>query len=78
MKTCKIACCTISRPESLSAEEVQLAARIKRNFKELGLGAGKPRASMNWDMSVVDDLDTDLAMPPTSMEDLTPSCKLEM
>ena len=37
MKTCKIACCTISRPESLSAEGVQLAARIKRNFKELGV-----------------------------------------
>ena len=37
MKTCKIACCTISRPESQSAEEVHLAARIKRNFKELGV-----------------------------------------
>ena len=37
MNMCKRACCTISRPESLSAEEVQLAARIKRNFKELGV-----------------------------------------
>ena len=37
MNACKTTCCTISRPESLSAEEVQLAARIKRNFKELGV-----------------------------------------
>ena len=37
MNTCKIACCTIFRPEDLNAETVQLAARIKRNFEELGV-----------------------------------------
>ena len=37
MKTCKRACCTISRPESLSAEAVRLVARIKKNFEELGV-----------------------------------------
>ena len=37
MKTCKRACCTIFRLEDLNAEAVQLAARIKRNFKELGV-----------------------------------------
>ena len=37
MKTCKIACCTISRPEDLNGEAVQLAARIRKNFEELGV-----------------------------------------
>jgi hypothetical protein len=37
MNTCKIACCTISRLEGLNAEAVQLAARIKKNFEELGV-----------------------------------------
>ena len=37
MKTCKRACCTIFRPESLSAEAVRLVARIKKNFEELGV-----------------------------------------
>lgn len=33
---------------------------------------------MNWDMSVVTDLGISLAMPPTSMVDLTHLFKLEM
>ena len=37
MKTCKRACCTIFRLEDLNAEAVQLAARIKKNFEELGV-----------------------------------------
>ena len=37
MNTCKIACCTIFRLEDLNAKAVQLAARIKKNFEELGL-----------------------------------------
>ena len=37
MNTCKKACCTISRPEDLNAEAVQLAETIKRNFEELGV-----------------------------------------
>jgi hypothetical protein len=37
MNTCKTACCTISRPEDLNAEAVQLAATIKKNFEELGV-----------------------------------------
>ena len=37
MNACKTTCCTISRPEDLNGEAVQLAARIKRNFKELGV-----------------------------------------
>ena len=37
MNMCKIACCTISRPEDLNGEAVQLAARIRKNFEELGV-----------------------------------------
>ena len=37
MKTCKIACCTISRPESLSAEAVRLVAMIKNYCEGLGV-----------------------------------------
>ena len=37
MNTCKKACCTISRPEDLNAEAVQLIARIRKSFEELGI-----------------------------------------
>lgn len=37
MNMCKRACCTIFRLEDLNAEAVQLAARIKKNFEELGV-----------------------------------------
>ena len=37
MNTCKIACCTISRPEAQNAEAVQLAVRIRKNFEDLGI-----------------------------------------
>ena len=45
MKTCKIACCTISRPEDLNGEAVQLAARIKGILRSWGyeLGSQGPR-----------------------------------
>lgn len=37
MNTYETSCCTISRPEDLNAEAVQLAETIKRNFEELGV-----------------------------------------
>ena len=37
MNMCKRACCTIFRLEDLNAEAVQLAARIRKIFEELGI-----------------------------------------